>query len=83
MTVTENSKPLSLVERMKLKAQQQTHYGGEVRMEAANVDIVDCRQCGAGRADQHGLTHCRYCGFEFMKAALTDGIHITRDRNSQ
>ena len=78
----ENKKPLSLLEKMKQKAKEQKAYGGECKEQAASVGIRACPGCGAGRAQQDGLTHCAYCGYEFLSAPLTDGIYITKENNS-
>jgi uncharacterized Zn finger protein (UPF0148 family) len=79
----ETNKPLSFVEKMKLKAQNQKSYGidSEVFKEA-KLDAIACPNCGAGRAKQDGLTHCAYCGHEFLAVTLTNGIFITDQDNS-
>jgi uncharacterized Zn finger protein (UPF0148 family) len=46
------------------------------------MDASDCPNCGAGRAKQDGLTHCAYCGHEFLSVKLTDGIFIKKEDNS-
>ena len=46
--------------------------------EPAKVDTRTCPNCGAGRAEQDGLTHCGYCGFEFLSVQLSDGINIKK-----
>lgn len=79
----ENKKPLSLLEKMKQKAMEQKSYGGEFVEEAAKVNTRSCINCGAGRAKQDGLTHCAYCGFEFLSVKITDGIYIKKEDNSQ
>ncbi|UIR55071.1 hypothetical protein LZQ00_12355 [Sphingobacterium sp. SRCM116780] len=79
---TENSKPLSILERMKQKAQEQQTYGGKQEDRPANMKAKDCPNCGAGRAQDDGLTHCAFCGFKFMTVKLTDGIHIKKEDNS-
>lgn len=81
--MSEEKKALSFVERMKLKAQAQKNYGGETEIKGANIEARDCPNCGAGRAKQEGLTHCAYCGFEFMTVKLTDGLHIKKEDNSK
>jgi uncharacterized Zn finger protein (UPF0148 family) len=78
----EEKKPLSLLERMKQKALEQKSYGGEFVEESAKVNARACPNCGAGRAVQDGLTHCAYCGFEFLSVKLTDGINIKKQDNS-
>lgn len=79
----ENKKPLSLLERMKQKATQQKNYGGEYTEESAKMNSRVCTNCGAGRAEQDGLTHCAYCGFEFLAVKLTNGININKEDNSR
>jgi uncharacterized Zn finger protein (UPF0148 family) len=81
--MSEEKKELSFVERMKLKAQSQKNYGGETEIQPASIAARDCPNCGAGRARQEGLTHCGYCGFEFMNITLTDGLHIKKEDNSR
>lgn len=78
----ENKKPLSLLEKMKQKAREQKMYGGEQEDKAAGMKARDCPNCGAGRMQQDGLTHCAYCGFEFLSVTLTDGINIKKEDNS-
>jgi uncharacterized Zn finger protein (UPF0148 family) len=48
----------------------------------AKMNAKDCPNCGAGRAKQDGLTHCAYCGFEFLNVKLTDGVYIKKEDNS-
>jgi uncharacterized Zn finger protein (UPF0148 family) len=81
--MSENKKTLSLLERMKQKAVGQKSYGGEYIEEPAKVNARTCPNCGAGRAEQDGLTHCAYCSFEFLSVKLTDGINIKKEDNSQ
>lgn len=78
----QDKKPLSFIEKMKLKALQQVSYGGEAKPENAKVEQTDCPNCGAGRAKQDGITHCAYCGFEFIRVKLENGIHIKKEDNS-
>jgi uncharacterized Zn finger protein (UPF0148 family) len=80
--MSEEKKALSFVEKMKLKAKAQKNYGGETEIKGANMEARDCPNCGAGRAKQEGLTHCAYCGFEFIAVQLTDGLHIKKEDNS-
>lgn len=81
--MNENKKTLSLLERMKQKAVEQKSYGGKFVEEPAKVNARTCPNCGAGRAEQDGLTHCAYCSFEFLSVKLTDGINIKKEDNSQ
>ncbi len=81
--MNENKKTLSLLERMKQKAVEQKSYGGDFVEESAKVNARTCPNCGAGRAEQDGLTHCAYCSFEFLSVKLTDGINIKKEDNSQ
>jgi uncharacterized Zn finger protein (UPF0148 family) len=80
--MSDDKKPLSFVERMKLKALEQKNYGGEIEIKDANMGARDCPNCGAARAKQDGLTKCAYCNFEFIIAPLTDGLHIKKEDNS-
>lgn len=82
MADEEKKKTLSYLEKLKQKAINQQHYGGDVPQEEARMEARDCPNCGAGRAYRHGLTHCAYCGFSFMDIRLTDGIHIGKENNS-
>ena len=79
----EDNKPLSFVEKMKLKAQSQKTYGIDENnaFKEAKMDASDCPNCGAGRAKHEGLTHCAYCGHEFLAVKLTDGIFIKKEDN--
>lgn len=81
--MSDNQKPLSFIEKMKLKAQNQKNYGGETEIKGPEMQVRDCPNCGAGRAKQEGLTNCGYCGFEFMAIKLTDGLHIRKEDNSK
>ena len=47
----ENKKPLSLIEKMKQRAQQQKNYGGEYIEEAAKVNARTCPNCGAQKIE--------------------------------
>ena len=55
----EEKKPLSFVEKMKLKAQNQKSYGIDENnaFKEAKLGAADCPNCGAGRAKQDGLTN--------------------------
>ena len=79
----EKSKPLSYLEKLKLKANSQQHYGGKAEKQEAKMDARDCPNCGAGRAKQDGVTHCAYCSFEFINVKLTDGLNIKKEDNSK
>ncbi|MXV38766.1 hypothetical protein GO491_08810 [Flavobacteriaceae bacterium Ap0902] len=76
-----NKKPLSLVERMKLKAKNSPKYGGEYKEEKANMSVTDCPNCGAGRAKLDGVKKCAYCGYEFLENHHTKGIHLNREKD--
>ncbi|MCC9016300.1 MULTISPECIES: hypothetical protein [Flavobacterium] len=78
----EEKKVNSFLSRLKEKAQKQTNYGGETEMTEAKMNAKDCPNCGAGRAKQDGLTHCAYCGFEFLSVNLTDGVYLKKEDNS-
>lgn len=76
----ENKKPLSLVERMRLKTKTQAKYGGEYKEEKAKVNVTDCPNCGAGRAKLDGVKKCGYCGFVFLEKDHTAGIHLNKEK---
>jgi len=78
----EKRSPLLLLQKMKQKAMEQKNYGGEVNEVPASVSTRTCPNCGAGRMQQGGLTHCAYCGFEFIPVKLTDGINLKKKDNS-
>lgn len=80
---TEKAPKLSLIERMKQKSLNQKNYGGDYKEEEAKINVRDCPNCGAGRAKQDGLTHCAYCGFEFLSITITDGINLKKEDNSR
>jgi uncharacterized protein (DUF983 family) len=78
----EDKKVSSFLEQLKKKAKEQEHYGGKTEIAAAAIAARTCPNCGAGRALQDGVTHCAYCGFEFMSVRLTDGVHLKKENNS-
>ncbi|WP_269236817.1 hypothetical protein [Flavobacterium flavigenum] len=78
----EEKKVTSFLDKLKEKAQKQTNYGGETEMTDAQMSLRDCPKCGAGRAKHDGVTHCAYCGFEFIPVNLTDGFYIKKEDNS-
>lgn len=78
------NKKLSFVEKMKLKAQQEKKYGEDkFASEEAVLDTQDCPNCGAGRAKHRGVTHCAYCGYEFIRTKIEDGIYLKKEDNSR
>ena len=77
------NKTLTLLEKMKLKAQAQKEERPVYENKAANMNVNTCPNCGAGRAKQDGITKCGYCGFNFMDIIITKGININEDSNSQ
>lgn len=79
----EEKKAQSFLEKLKAKAQAQEKYGGPITEKEASIGTRTCPNCGAGRAKDDGLTHCAYCGFEFLQVTLTDGLHIKKDDNSR
>ncbi len=79
----EEKKTLSLLERLKLKAKEQKSSGSDYVEEPAKLNSRTCSNCGAGRAEEDGLPHCAYCGFEFLSVQLTDGIHLKKEDNSR
>lgn len=80
--MSQENKTLSFVEKMKLKAQKQQVYGGKAEDKQASLSIKDCPNCGAARAQQDGITHCAYCGFEFIGVKISDGINLKEEDNS-
>ena len=78
----EEKKVPSFLEKLKAKAAQQANYGGDSKEQSAGLDARVCSNCGAGRAKQDGITHCAYCGFEFIATTLTDGVFINKSDNS-
>lgn len=76
----QDKKPLSLVERMRLKANNQPKYGGELIAKSANVSVTACSNCGAGRAEIEGVKICAYCGFQFLEHDHTAGIYLNREK---
>lgn len=78
----EEKKVTSFLDKLKEKAQKQSNYGGETEITDAQMSLRDCPNCGAGRAKQDGVTHCAYCGFEFIQIKLTDGFYIKKEDNS-
>ncbi|KAF2517010.1 hypothetical protein [Flavobacterium foetidum] len=78
----EEKKVNSFLDKLKEKAKSQSHYGGDSEITEAKMQLKDCPNCGAGRAKQDGLTHCAYCGFEFLSVKLTDGVYIKKEDNS-
>lgn len=78
----EEKKVTSFLDKLKQKAQNQTNYGGDTKINDAQMNVRDCPNCGAGRAKQDGITHCAYCGFEFISVKLTDGVYIKKEDNS-
>ena len=72
-----------ILERLKNKAKTQQYYGGKGEDSAAEMAIKDCPNCGAGRAQQDGVTRCAYCGFQFIAVKITDGINLKKEDNSK
>lgn len=77
------NKTNSILDKLKNKAKSQEHYGGKTVEKPAEMTIKDCPNCGAGRAQQDGITHCAYCGFEFLSVKITDGLHLKKEDNSR
>ncbi len=79
--MTDKDKPISLVERLKRIALKQKRES--IQTTPAGSSVVQCPQCGAGRAKQDGITKCGYCGYEFIATKLSDGINIKKEDNSK
>lgn len=73
----------SILALLKNKAKTQQHYGGKGEERVAKMSIRDCPNCGAGRAQQDGVTHCAYCGFEFIAVKIGNGINLKKEDNSR
>ncbi len=73
----------SILDKLKNKVKNQEAYGGRMEEKDAALSIKDCPNCGAGRTQQNGITHCAYCGFEFIAVKVTDGLHIKKEDNAQ
>lgn len=71
--------------RLTAQATSEKSYGADVfptAAEQASVKTSACPRCGAGRAQQDGLTRCAYCGHELITQRLTDGIYLSSSDNS-
>lgn len=78
----EEKKIMSFLDKLKEKAKKQENYGGETEIVEAKMDALSCKNCGAGRAKNDGLTKCGYCGYAFMTIQFTDGVSIKKEDNS-
>lgn len=81
--MSEEKPKLSMIERMKLQAENQTTLAGDFINTPANLETVDCPNCGAARAKYKGVTKCAYCNFEFISTPLDNGINIKSTDNSK
>ena len=77
--MAEEKKHLSFLQKLKEKQLQNEQQ----QKEAPKMAATACPNCGAGRAKQDGLTHCAYCGFEFISVELSDGLHLKKEDNSK
>jgi len=71
------------MDQLRRRTTTQKKYGGEVSRNPAIMDVQTCPSCAAGRAKQDGLTHCAYCGHEFLQVSISDGLHLRKDDNSR
>lgn len=78
---TPDKQRISLVERLKKQVLEQKRE--PIVLEKSNTTMLQCPDCGAGRAKVDGLTHCAYCGRQLIEIVLNDGINITSKDNSQ
>lgn len=76
--MNQQKKPISFLQKLKEKQTQDNLQ----KEEAPKMGVAVCPACGAGRAKQDGLTHCAYCGFEFLSVTLTDGLYLKKEDNS-
>lgn len=81
--MSEGEKKMSFVERMKQRALEQEKFGGKMEDTAAEMKAQDCPNCGAGRAKHDGVTHCAYCGFEFINTTIGKGVYLSEKDNSK
>ncbi|MBO9151217.1 hypothetical protein ACFOTA_03300 [Chitinophaga sp. GCM10012297] len=54
----DKNKPLDIIDKLKL---------GPPAGQASSPPNRNCPACGAKGVKQAGLTHCPYCGHEFIK----------------
>lgn len=73
----------SFLANMKSKVKNQEVFGGRTEDKASEMEITDCPNCGAGKAKQDGVTHCAYCGHEFMSVKISDGLNLKKEDNSK
>ena len=60
----------SIVERMRRQAFASTKRDVHYEEEQLTTETTVCPGCGAGRAEEHGVKECRYCGYVFISANL-------------
>lgn len=60
----------SLVARLRRQAETAKKASTVYEVEQTSTETKVCPGCGAGRAEEHGVKECRYCGFVFITADL-------------
>ncbi|MDO5097675.1 MAG: hypothetical protein Q4D85_02880 [Corynebacterium sp.] len=60
----------SFAERLRKKSQESKKSSVEFEKETAGAKARICPGCGAGRALDHGVKECRYCGYVFITADI-------------
>ncbi|MDR2108739.1 MAG: hypothetical protein LBP28_04695 [Coriobacteriales bacterium] len=75
------NKTLSFLGSLKKAASAQKTYLAQEETPPG-MDVALCPNCGAGRAKHDGLTHCAYCGYQFIDTELGDGIYLKKEDNS-
>ncbi|MDR2210254.1 MAG: hypothetical protein LBO65_02120 [Spirochaetaceae bacterium] len=76
------NKTLSFLDKLKKTAAEQKNYLLYEKTTPPSLGAAVCPNCGAGRAKQDGLTHCAYCGHQFLDVELDDGIYLKKEDNS-
>ncbi|MDR0783990.1 MAG: hypothetical protein LBE83_09580 [Propionibacteriaceae bacterium] len=79
------SRTTGFLARLTTQAYSEKTYGSEAVHEGTSwgaVSVTTCPGCGAGRARSDGLTHCGYCGHQFLDRRFTDGINLSSSDNS-
>lgn len=60
----------SIVERMRRQALESKKSSATFEEEKTSAKAKVCPGCGAGRAEEHGVKECRYCGYVFISADI-------------
>ena len=68
----------SIVERMRRQAFASTKRDVHYEEEQLTTETTVCPGCGAGRAEEHGVKECRYCGYQRRPVAAQQTTHFSR-----